>query len=131
MAVFYLTKLAIYSIIFCHARTGDRKTGGMQDFVQSFQRLKQAPPEVLLSELHKMFLYIAKMDPDEVVAAYQTVTTTARFTGLSNDPMVEAMLEAMIVQMRALVKKSINFREAERFESVTGRAIGMFKRFSI
>jgi hypothetical protein len=89
----------------------------MEEFVPAILSLRNAKPDELIPKLHKMFKAITKMDDDEVVAAYQTLRTTAEMAGLSQNRMVVILQDALIAQMRHL---GWVFHK-DRYEAVTGK----------
>ncbi len=73
------------------------------DFVSRINKLREANPEEIISELHHMFHDITRMDGDEAIAAFQTIQTSSKLLGLENDHAISALTLAIRNRMIALV----------------------------
>lgn len=99
-------------------------------FVPSIIALRNANPDMVITKLHAMFQTITKMDADEVVAAYQTVRTTAEAMNMTQDHMVQTLLNALIAQMHRIASAFGGGDQKRRFKAVTGREFDQFGLFS-
>ena len=96
----------------------------MDSFVPSIIALRNAKPPEVLASLHRIFSQIADMGSDEVVAAYQTLWTTAEVANMTQDFMVRKLSDALIAQMHHIVSRQ-GYTHINRFNAVTGQ---LFRR---
>ena len=101
----------------------------MEAFVPAIIALRNCKPDELIAGLHRMFQTITALDADGVVAAYQTVKTTAEAMNLQQDRMIQTLLNALVAQMHAIVNTPSGRRNEKRFKSVTGHEFGLLGMF--
>ena len=87
------------------------------NFVPGLIELRQAKPEDVIDKLHAAFLCIARMDANEVVAAYQTLEAVSWAVGLKDDLAINRFMKAMKNQMVGLAAKDRHL--IKRFGEVT------------
>ncbi len=99
--------------------------GGNQvsiEFVPALSALKNAPSDQVISKLNDLFTEITKMTADSLVANYQTITTTAELTGLSEDKLIQIILKAIRERMSFVLSQTSMLnraKTAKMFRSVT------------
>jgi len=72
-------------------------------FVPALLELRQSRTDTVVSQLSKLFTEIARMDPQQITAGFQTVKCTAEACGLQDDVAVRHILKAFHQRMVALV----------------------------
>jgi hypothetical protein len=74
-----------------------------QTFVPALLELQSSSPETVVKYFHNLFSEIAKMNPQQVIAAFQTVQLIAESRGLEQDLAVRHTLSSLHQRMVTLV----------------------------
>lgn len=74
-------------------------------FVPALLELRKSDIDTVIERLGKVFTHISQMGPQEVMAAYNTITTTAEFCGMKEDLAITTVLRALHRQMVLLASQ--------------------------
>ncbi|MEI8343388.1 MAG: hypothetical protein WCF93_00385 [Candidatus Moraniibacteriota bacterium] len=80
------------------------------DFIVALNKLHEADPIKVFGNLNRVYLALAKENAEQLVAAYETLSTAIRIMGFGSKQfiLINEMLKVIESKMLALYKKSLD-----------------------